>query len=146
MPLPSEALAIGRHLEIGVGEDYIVWLASRLEDHAGDNVLTVAWPTDHERRLIGVPRAGTLEVALATRDDAMYTATVVVRSATRGAVPLLTLEVSGDWRRSQRRDAVRTSVAIRPRVAAVLIDKDARRPLRLGLTNISASGVQVRST
>jgi c-di-GMP-binding flagellar brake protein YcgR len=48
--------------------------------------------------------------------------------------------MTGDWQRSQRRGAFRARVAIRPRVA-----ENAYRPLRLGITNVSASGVQVRS-
>jgi c-di-GMP-binding flagellar brake protein YcgR len=41
---------------------------------------------------------------------------------------------------SQRRSAFRLRVAIRPRIA-----KSAHRSLRLGITNLSATGLQVRS-
>ncbi|HYY87439.1 MAG TPA: PilZ domain-containing protein [Chloroflexota bacterium] len=143
MPRPSEALTIGQRLELGFGDEQLVWLPSRLEDLRGDLVLTVAWPTDHTLRLIPVAPGTTLELSASTR-DAIYSATVLVQRVSRTDVPLLTVEVRGDWRRTQRRNAVRTSVAVRPRVADVMFGEHSRS-LRLAVTNVSASGVHVRS-
>ncbi len=143
MQRPSEVFTIGQRLEIGFGEGPVDWLPSRLEDHPGDGALTVAWPTDRDRRLIAVAPGAILQLVASTR-DAMYSATVVVRQASARGVPMLTLEVHGAWQRSQRRNAVRSAIAVRPRVADVLHGEH-RRAMRLGVTNISASGVQVRS-
>ncbi len=46
--------------------------------------------------------------------------------------------------RMQRRNAVRQRVAVRPRVAQTVYGS-ARRPLRLGVINVSATGLQLRS-
>ena len=143
MPQVSELLTIGQRLELGVGTDEVQWFPTRLEDHEGRGGLTVAWPTDRDRRLIPVANGQTLELAWSSR-DALYSATVEVHRGSTGGVPHLRLEVRGSWRRTQRRNAVRISVAIRPRIAD-LVCGNARRSLRLGLTNISATGVQVRS-
>jgi c-di-GMP-binding flagellar brake protein YcgR len=144
MQPPSEALAIGRHVEIGVADaGRTTWFASRVEDHDANPLLTLAWPTDAQRRRLPLDLGQSLEVATCSR-EAMYVASVVVQHLRSGDVPLVTVRVSGEWQRSQRRAAVRTRVAIRPRLANC-VSADARRPLRLGLTNISATGVQVRS-
>ena len=142
---PSDALAIGHHIEIGLIDERVAWFPSRVEDYDDDDaMLTVAWPTDAERRLVRLDSAQTLEVATYGR-DAMYQAMVVVQRLSAGAVPLVTVRVSGGWERTQRRNAVRTRVAIRPRIADC-VQADIRRRLRLGLTNISATGLQVRSS
>ena len=143
MQQSSEVFNIGQRLEIGFGEGPVEWLPSRLEDHPTDSTLTVAWPTDRDRRLIAVAPGATLQLSVSTR-EAMYSASVVVRQASTRGLPMLTLEVHGAWQRSQRRHAVRTAIAVRPRVADVLHGEH-RRALRLGVTNISASGLQVRS-
>ena len=144
MQPPSEALASGRHVETGVAEaGRTTWFASRVEDHADSALLTLAWPTDAQRRLVRLDPGQMLEVATCSR-EAMYVASVVVQDVCTGDVPLVTVRVSGEWQRSQRRAAVRTRVAIRPRLADC-VAAAARRPLRLGLTNLSATGVQVRS-
>jgi c-di-GMP-binding flagellar brake protein YcgR len=74
----------------------------------------------------------------------MYAARAEVEVASREGVPLLTLRVSGAWQRVQRRNAVRVAVAIRPRSAEIVFG-ETRKQLRLGVTDISALGVQVRS-
>jgi len=141
---PSEALAIGHHIEIGLTGERAAWCPSRVEDYDGHAVLTLAWPTDVERRQVRLDTDQRLEVATYAR-DAMYVASVVVERLSSGLVPLVTVRVTGAWERSQRRNAVRTRVAIRPRVADC-VQAGTRRRLRLGLTNISATGVQVRSS
>src|SRR5438309_10179256 len=102
MQRPSEVFSIGQRLEIGFGEGPLEWLPSRLEDHPTESTLTVAWPTDRDRRLIAVAPGATLQLSVSTR-DAMYSASVVVRQASMRDVPLLTLDVHGAWQRSQRR-------------------------------------------
>jgi len=135
---------IGQRLEIGFGDGAIDWLPSRLEDHDGTGErFTVAWPTDSDRRFIPVEPGASLQVSV-PMNDAIYSATTLVEAASRDDVPLLTLKVIGEWQRTQRRNAVRVAVAIRPRIAAWTMG-DAYRNLRLGITNISATGVQVRS-
>jgi c-di-GMP-binding flagellar brake protein YcgR len=74
----------------------------------------------------------------------MYSTHVVVQETSRERVPLLILDVKDGWQRLQRRHAVRVGVAVRPRIAA-RIHGDERKPVRLGITNVSATGVQVRS-
>src|SRR5437879_11403108 len=145
-------LTIGQRLEIGYASDAetdhaheMDWLPSRLEDlDISGELLTVAWPTDHDRRRIPVNPGDMLRVAASTPSDAMYSARALVEIASKDDVPLLTLKLNGPWQRTQRRSAVRVSVAIRPRIAARLIG-DTQKSLRLGVTNISAGGVQVRS-
>jgi c-di-GMP-binding flagellar brake protein YcgR len=139
----SEALALGKRLEIGIGEDAVKWFATRVEDSPAEGLLTVAWPTDPDRRLLPLTPGTPVEVAVSHR-DAMYSATAVVEHAVIGAVPLIKLAVEAPWRRTQRRQAVRARVAIRPRMASIVYG-DAHKPLRLGITNLSASGIQVRS-
>jgi c-di-GMP-binding flagellar brake protein YcgR len=147
------ALSIGQRLEVGYDPSAehgpsgaaTEWFASRLEDQADDSTwLTVAWPTDTKRRLLLVQPGDAVEVAASTPQDALYAAEAIIEVTVREPVPLLTLKIRSAWRRSQRRNAVRVGVAIRPRVANMLMGP-AHKALRLGVTDISASGVQVRS-
>ena len=140
MQLASKALHIGARIEIGIGD---VWLPTRLEDLAGQASLTVGWPT-LDRQLVTLVPGQTVEVVVVAAADAQYVASAAVDRAVIGALPLVTLALKGEWRRSQRRNAVRAKVAVRPRVADKL-QGGAKRPLRLGVTNVSAGGVQVRS-
>jgi c-di-GMP-binding flagellar brake protein YcgR len=153
-------LSIGQRVEIGfprklvmsraemaqgVDRDALDWVSSRIED-IGEvaSTFTVAWPTDTARKLVPFQSGDELTVASCSRDDATYSATASVVSMTTEPIPLLTLSVAGTWQRSQRRSAFRMSVAIRPRVATKLYG-EAYRPIRLGITNLSATGMQVRS-
>jgi c-di-GMP-binding flagellar brake protein YcgR len=146
-------LSIGQRLEVGYDPSAAhgpsgaatEWFPSRLEDQAEDSSwLTVAWPTDAQRRLLLLEPGDAVEVAASTPQDALYAAEAIIELTVRQPVPLLTLKIRGAWRRSQRRNAVRVGVAIRPRVADKLMGP-AHKALRLGVTDISASGVQVRS-
>src|SRR5207302_11467055 len=83
-------------------------------------------------------------VMVAAARDALYVATADVEHARQQGLPLLTQCIRGPWQRMQRRAAVRERVAVRPRIAQVLYGP-ARRTLRLGITNVSATGVQIRS-
>jgi c-di-GMP-binding flagellar brake protein YcgR len=158
MPPVSESaglrgLAIGQRIEVGyvrsssgsTPQHEIDWLPTRVEDmdEAGGR-LTVAWPTDHERRLIPVTTGAALSVSASTPSDAMYSAHVLIERVSKEGVPLLMLKLDGAWQRIQRRNAVRVSVAVRPRIAVHILNQ-VRKPLRLAVTNISAGGVQVRS-
>ena len=87
----------------------------------------------------------TVELITVGAGDALYAASARVTQTTPGAVPLVTVNVDRPWRRTQRRGAVPQKVALRPRVARCLYGGEASRPLRLGVTNVSATGVQVRS-
>jgi len=139
-------LVLGQRLEIGYGQDVLHWSASRLEDlDTSGQRLTVAWPTDPERRLLPIRPGHALHMATSTSHDARYSALVVVEDVTREPVPLITLRVNGPWKRTQRRDAVRVGLVIRPRVAASIDTNDVHKKLRLAVTNISAGGVQVRT-
>jgi c-di-GMP-binding flagellar brake protein YcgR len=80
---------------------------------------------------------------VAVRHDAMYATNAAVEALDRAPVPLVKLACQ-TWERVQRRAAVRASVAVRPRVAQVM-SGPARRESRLGVTDISATGLQVRS-
>src|SRR6266568_874712 len=113
---PSDALAIGHHIEIGLLDGRVAWFPSRVEDYDDDALLTLAWPTDGDRRLVRFAIDQRLEVATYSL-DAMYVATVVVQRLSDRAVPLVTVRLYAGWERSQRRNAVRTRVAIRPRIA-----------------------------
>ncbi len=140
----SDAFNIGKRLELGVGRDLVEWLPTRVEDHAADGRISVAWPTDPDRRLARIQTGETVQVMVAATQDALYVAIANVEHTRHQGLPLLTLCVNGPWQRMQRRTAVRESVAVRPRIAQVLYGP-ARRTLRLGITNVSATGVQVRS-
>jgi c-di-GMP-binding flagellar brake protein YcgR len=138
-------LAVGQRLEIGIGasEADLAWYASRLEDLA-DERLSVAWPIDRERRLVPVQTGQHIQVAT-TAQDALYSVRASVEATQRQPLPLLVVRFDGVWRRAQRRGNVRASVAIKPRLALRLLEGDRQQPLRLGVTNISAGGAQVRS-
>jgi c-di-GMP-binding flagellar brake protein YcgR len=138
-------LGVGQRLEIGIGaaEADVAWYASRLEDLTSEQ-LSVAWPIDRERRLVPVQPGQHLQVATTT-PDALYSARGVVEATQREPLPMLSVRLEGPWQRAQRRGNVRASVAIKPRLAMRLLADGTQQPLRLGLTNISAGGVQVRS-
>ena len=138
MQSPSEHLALGQLIELGVGGE---WFPTRVQD---DTRLTVGWPTDRDRRLVPFEPGQIIQVMVAARQDALYAAVATVEVADRGDVPLLTLRLTGRWERIQRRAAVREKVAVRPRLAHVVYG-EAKRSLRLGVINVSATGVQVRS-
>jgi c-di-GMP-binding flagellar brake protein YcgR len=141
MPSVSNtSFLIGQRLELRADQQ---WLPSRVEDIDGSELLTVAWPMDRARRLLPLKVGDKLELA-GSAQDAHYAATVRVEQAKQEPVPLLTVRIVGGWQRSQRREAVRMAVAIRPRRAVRLVG-DEEQPLRIGITTISATGVQVRS-
>ena len=138
-------LLVGQRVEVGLapeGRD-THWFPSRIEDEDGSGLrLTVAWPTDRGR-LVYVRLGQTIELAASTQGDALYSTRVKISAARNAGLPLLDLEVLGDWQRLQRRGAVRVRVAIRPRLAE-RVTGAGRKPLRAGISNISATGVQVR--
>ncbi|HEV7663834.1 MAG TPA: PilZ domain-containing protein [Chloroflexota bacterium] len=147
------ALTIGQRLELGYDPsspmgrraEATEWLPSRLEDKAEDGRwFTVAWPTDPYRKLILVEPGDRVALAASSPRDALYAADAVIEAINHEPIPLLTVRIDGAWRRSQRRNAVRVGVAIRPRLADKVLGT-AHKALRLGISNISASGVQVRS-
>jgi c-di-GMP-binding flagellar brake protein YcgR len=138
MPLPSK-LAVGQRLELQWATE---WLPTRLEDVAEPR-LEVAWPTDRERRLVPLKVGDTVLLATSA-EDALYSVATQVESARQDGLPLLKLRITGEWQRSQRRNAVRVAVAIRPRVADK-IEGEKRTKLRAGVSNLSANGIQVRS-
>ncbi|MDQ3808748.1 MAG: flagellar brake protein [Chloroflexota bacterium] len=139
---PGSKLAIGQRLEIGIGG---AWRVTRLQDHdAGGSVLTVSWPTDRERRLVAVTAGETVQVAVSSPQDALYSARATIEQVSRAGVPMLVLRVTGLWQRTQRRGAARVAVAIRPR-RAVRVDRVSRKPVRVGISNLSANGLRVRS-
>jgi c-di-GMP-binding flagellar brake protein YcgR len=138
MQLPSN-LKIGQRVDVRFAGH---WLPTRLEDVDGSR-LHLAWPTDHERRQIPVKPGDILQVAISA-EDALYSVGARLETVRHDGLPLLTLSVERGWERSQRRGAVRVGVAIKPRIAARL-DGDTRQPLRAGITNLSAGGVQLRS-
>jgi c-di-GMP-binding flagellar brake protein YcgR len=138
-------LTVGQRLEIGVcSRDGVRWLASRLEDRdAAGQRLTVAWPTE-QAQLVLLRPGETIELA-ASAKDALYSAQVRIEKAHHAAVPLLVVQVVGPWQRSQRREAVRVPVSIRPDVAQRVLPDGRQAPIRAGIANISATGVQLRS-
>jgi len=148
MPPLSEpqVLHIGQRVEIGLDRaDAMLWYRSRLESDTDAEQVVLAWPTDRERRLVTLWPGQPIQVAI-TAQDALYVASALVEGTEPAHLPLLRVRLAGAWQRAQRRRNVRTSVAIRPRQAARLMGPDAaEQPLRLGITNLSAGGLQVRS-
>jgi c-di-GMP-binding flagellar brake protein YcgR len=143
MPQASEQrLAIGQRLEIGVREH---WWPTRLEDQHSDAELSVAWPLSMLRRPLFLEIGQPVQLAAVVQGDGAYAAGGRVVGLDKGHVPLVSVRLEGEWQRSQRRNAVRVPVSIRPRIAAVVDGETARRTLRLSLTDISATGVHVRS-
>src|SRR5690242_16819504 len=107
MPQLSDALKPGRHVELGVGDASLGWFATRVEDYNGSDQLTLAWPTDADRRLVRLAAGQTVQVSVSARADALYATNATVQRADAGSVALVTLTIKGDWQRSQRRRAVR---------------------------------------
>lgn len=138
MQLPSKLL-VGQRLEVNFAGH---WLPTRLEE-LNATQLVVAWPTDSERRLLPLKVGDAVHIATSA-EDALYSTTVSVVAARSEGLPLLTLRMPSEWQRSQRRNAVRVGVAIRPRVAEK-IDGEQRTKLRAGISNLSANGIQLRS-
>jgi len=140
MPRESRPLSLGERLELALAGR---WWPTRVEDIA-DGHLTVAWPMDADRRLLGLEAGDRLELLRVVAADGTYAACGAVSECLRAEVPLVRLHLDGDWQRSQRRGAFRATVAIRPRVAQIEYG-EARRTVRLGITNVSASGLRVRA-
>jgi c-di-GMP-binding flagellar brake protein YcgR len=142
----SPPLTVGKRVEVGIslpGQD-TRWLPSRIEDEDGTGVrLTVAWPTDRGR-LVYIRLGDTMELAASLPGDALYSTRVKIAAARQANVPLLELEVEGEWERLQRRHAVRGNVAIKPRAAARLTGAG-RKPVRVAISNVSATGIQIHS-
>ena len=142
----SPPLTIGKRVALGIsmpGQD-THWLPTRIEDEDGTGLrLTLAWPTDRGR-LVYICLGETVELAASLPGDALYSTRVKIAAARRANVPLLDLEVEGEWKRLQRRDAVRDNVSIRPR-SAERVTAASRKPLRAAITNISATGIQVQA-
>ena len=139
---PHSKLTVGQRIELNAGAQ---WCPTKLEDHDDSDLrLVVAWPTDRERRLLPLKVGDTVQIAVTTPQDAMYSAPARVDKTSDDGVPLLDLHVLGEWQRSQRRNAVRVPVAIRPRFV-VKLDGNKRQPIRAGISDLSAAGAQVRS-
>ena len=139
--LQDSKLTVGQRVEVAHDGG---WLTSRLEDHDDSGTrLMLAWPTDRLRRLIPFKRGDTITVAV-SRQDALYSAPTRVEETHADGVPMLRVTVAGAWQRSQRRNAVRVPVAIRPRVAA-RVDGPHMHKLRAGITDLSANGLQLRT-
>jgi hypothetical protein len=68
----SEAFNIGKRLELGVGRDLVEWLPTRVEDNAADGRISVAWPTDPDRRLARILTGETVQVMVTAARDARY--------------------------------------------------------------------------
>jgi c-di-GMP-binding flagellar brake protein YcgR len=140
-------LTIGNKVELGIdlpGHD-THWLATRIEDaHGSGEHVTVAWPTDRGK-LVYIRLGETIRLAASLPGDALYAVEVKIVAARQANVPLLDLEIVNDWKRLQRREAVRVNVAITPRLAEK-VTPAARKPLpRTAISNISATGIQVQS-
>jgi c-di-GMP-binding flagellar brake protein YcgR len=138
-------LSVGERVEVGINlhGDEPQWLPTRIEDEDGSGLrLTVAWPTDR-RELVYIRLGETIDLAASLPGDALYSTQVKIAAARQANVPLLDLEVQGEWKRLQRRQAVRVNVGIRPRLMEK-VTPVARKPLRASITNISATGVQVQ--
>jgi c-di-GMP-binding flagellar brake protein YcgR len=134
----APTLRVGQHLELLFDG---LWYATRLEDLSPE-ALCVAWPTDARR--CHVPIEPGHNVQLAASADARYSATCTVVGVQEAPVPLVTIQLDGEWQRAQRRNDVRARVAIKPS----LIDRiagDHRTPLRAGVTDLSAGGLRLRS-
>jgi c-di-GMP-binding flagellar brake protein YcgR len=142
----SPPLTIGTRVEVGIsvpGQD-TQWLPTRIEDEDGTGLrLTVAWPT-HRGRLVYVRLGETMQLAASLPGDALYSTRVKIAAARQANVPLLDLEVEGEWKRLQRREAVRVNVSVRPRVADKATGAT-RKALRAAITNISATGIKVQA-
>ena len=142
----SPPLTIGKRVEVGItmpGEA-TQWLPTRIEDEDGTGVrLTVAWPTDRGR-LVDIRLGETLQLAASLPGDALYSTRVKIAAARQANVPLLDLEVDGEWQRLQRREAVRASISVRPRLVEK-VTAVSRKQLRAAITNISATGIQVQA-
>src|SRR5918998_258634 len=122
MPLVSERFNLGQRLELALDAPTPEWLPSRLEDHdPTQQRLMVAWPMDRQRRLVPINVGQTLKLAASTPRDALYSASVRVLQTRHDQVPLLEVGIEGEWRRTQRREAVRVSVALLPRRAVRLV-------------------------
>jgi c-di-GMP-binding flagellar brake protein YcgR len=120
------------------------WLPSRIEDEDGTGVrLTVAWPTDRGR-LVYIRLGDRMQLAASLPGDALYSTRVKIAAARQANVPLLDLEVEGEWERLQRRHAVRGNVSIKPR-AAERLTAAGRKPVRVAISNVSATGIQIHS-
>jgi c-di-GMP-binding flagellar brake protein YcgR len=142
----SPPLTFGKRVEVGInqpGHD-THWLASRIEDEDGSGArLSIAWPTDRGK-LVYVRLGETIQLAASLPDDALYSTRVKIAAARQVNIPLLDLEIQGDWKRLQRREAVRVSVSIGPRVSEK-VTPVTRKPLRATISNISATGIQVQT-
>jgi c-di-GMP-binding flagellar brake protein YcgR len=136
------SLAIGQRLEIEVGKQ---WLPTRLEDKSSEAELVVAWPMDSLRRPMLLEVGQPVQLSVVVHGDGAYAAACKLVALHKGSVPLATVRLEEDWQRTQRRNAVRVPVAIKPRIADVIYSEKARRPVRLGVVDISATGVHVRS-
>ncbi|GAC1313724.1 MAG: hypothetical protein NVSMB2_02150 [Chloroflexota bacterium] len=155
-PTNGFAIVLGQRLEVGYSCDsarssanlddtHLEWVPSRVEDlDAQAGRLVVAWPTDGYRRPISVEIGQEIEVAASNARDALYAVRGRVQRTAREPVPVLELTLTESWRRTQRRSAFRVRVAVRPRIANK-VTGHAFKALRLGMTDISATGVQVRS-
>lgn len=142
----SPPLTVGKRVELGItvpGQD-TRWLPSRIEDEDGTGVrLTVAWPTDRGR-LVHIRLGDTMQLAASLPGDALYSTRVKIVAARHANLPLLDLEVEGEWERLQRRHAVRGNVSIKPR-RAERVTAGGRKPLRVAISNLSATGIQIHS-
>jgi c-di-GMP-binding flagellar brake protein YcgR len=140
----SPPLAVGKRVEVGMPGHDTLWLPTRIEDEDGTgHRLTVAWPTDRGK-LVYVRLGETLQLAASLPGDALYATQVTIAAARQGNLPLLDLEVQGEWKRLQRREAVRGNVSIRPRTAE-RVTAAGRQPVRAAISNISAKGLQIHS-
>src|SRR5207237_9932371 len=91
----SDAFNMGKRLELGVGRDLVEWLPTRVEDHAADGRISVAWPTDPDRRLARVVAGETGQVLAAAARAPLSRATAALEPPRQPGPPLPPPRVPG---------------------------------------------------
>jgi c-di-GMP-binding flagellar brake protein YcgR len=126
----------------GAGEHLLRTLVVRHERAA--NRLLVDWPADN-MRLFPMRPGQRIVVELTRIADALYSVEAVLEGATMEEPPHLTLRLSGDWQRVQRRSTLRHLVNMRPTECVRFATEGEREEIDVHIVDLSTGGMRLES-
>src|SRR5579859_4300219 len=115
----------------------------QLNETAGRMV--VIWPTE-QMRLFALRPGQEVVIEVSRPGDALYTRETMIESATTEEPPRLVLRPIGEWQRTQRRDAIRRPVDIRPSHAQRVLPHGERQLFSAVIGYLSAGGMRMSTT
>jgi c-di-GMP-binding flagellar brake protein YcgR len=129
-----------------ISDDGVHALRAELRSvEAATQRLVVSWPTD-SLRLFPLKAGQMVVVEVSRPGDALYRQETQLESATTEEPPRLVLRPTGEWRRVQRRQALRQPVDMRPSRALRVLATGDHQPFAAVISDLSAGGLRLATS